>query len=80
MTEAWIDQFPLLAALPAEDRQLLAARAAEVVLPAGTTVFAPGLAAQNFLLCSTPAACAAGLAQRARDRPCIGSPAARPAS
>lgn len=50
MTEAWIDQFPLLAALPAEDRQLLAARAAEVVLPAGTTVFAPGLAAQNFLL------------------------------
>ena len=50
MTEAWIDQFPLLAALPAEDRQILAARAAEVVLPAGTTVFAPGLAAQNFLL------------------------------
>ena len=50
MTEAWIDRFPNLAALPAEDRRLLSARAAEVSLPAGTTIFAPGVAAESFLL------------------------------
>ncbi len=50
MTDAWIDRFPSLAALPAEDRRLLAERAVAVSLPAGTTVFAPGLAAESFLL------------------------------
>lgn len=50
MTEGWIERFPDLAALPAEDRRILAERAASVRLPAGTTVFAPGVAAQSFLL------------------------------
>ena len=50
MTEAWIDRFPQLAALPAEDRRLLTERAAEVALPAGATIFAPGVAAESFLL------------------------------
>lgn len=50
MTEDWIERFPDLAALPAEDRRILAERAASVRLPAGTTVFAPGVAAQSFLL------------------------------
>ena len=50
MTEAWIDRFPDLAALPPEDQRLLTDRAAKVTLPAGTTVFAPGVAAQSFLL------------------------------
>ena len=50
LTEAWIDRFPDLAALPADDQRLLTGSAATVVLPAGTTVFAPGVAAQSFLL------------------------------
>jgi len=50
MTEAWIDRFPQLAALPAEDRRLLTERAAKVALPAGATIFAPGVAAESFLL------------------------------
>lgn len=50
MSDAWIQRFPELAALPAEDQRLLTERAKEVVLPAGTTVFAPGVAAQSFLL------------------------------
>ena len=50
LTEAWIDRFPDLAALPADDQRLLTASAATVALPAGTTVFAPGVAAQSFLL------------------------------
>ena len=50
MTEAWIDQFPDLAALPADDRRLVTDRATRVSLPAGTTVFAPGVAAESFLL------------------------------
>ena len=50
MTEAWIDRFPQLAALPAEDRRLLTERAAEVSLPAGVTIFGPGVAAESFLL------------------------------
>lgn len=50
MTEAWIDRFPDLAALPPEDQRLLTDRAAKVTLPSGTTVFAPGVAAQSFLL------------------------------
>ena len=50
MTETWIDRFPQLAALPAEDQRLLTERAGEVTLPAGATVFAPGVPAQSFLL------------------------------
>ncbi|MGI9415755.1 MAG: Crp/Fnr family transcriptional regulator [Hyphomicrobiales bacterium] len=50
MTETWIDRFPDLAALPQDDRRLLTERAAEITLPAGTTVFAPGVAAESFLL------------------------------
>ena len=46
----WIDQFPDLAALPASDRAILTDNAQRVTLPAGTTVFAPGLAAESFLL------------------------------
>lgn len=50
MTEAWIDRFPDLAALPPADQRLLTERAAKVTLPSGTTVFAPGVAAESFLL------------------------------
>ena len=50
MTEPWIDRFPQLAALPAEDRRLLTERAGVVSLPAGATIFAPGVAAESFLL------------------------------
>lgn len=46
----WIDQFPDLAELPASDRAILTDAAQRVTLPAGTTVFAPGLAAESFLL------------------------------
>ena len=46
MTEAWIDRFPDLAALPPADQRLLTERAAKVTLPPGTTVFAPGVAAR----------------------------------
>lgn len=46
----WIDQFPDLAALPAADRAILTGNAQAVTLPPGTTVFAPGHAAESFLL------------------------------
>ncbi len=47
---SWIERFPDLAALPADDRRQLVARAAEVSLPLGTTIFAPGKDAESFLL------------------------------
>ncbi len=50
MSSGWISQFADLAALPAEDQRLLTERAVNISLPAGTTVFAPGKAADNFLL------------------------------
>lgn len=50
MTDSWVDRFSDLAALPAEDKKLLTERAVSVSLPAGTTVFAPGVAAESFLL------------------------------
>ncbi len=50
MSDSWIERFPELAALPPEDRAFLTERAAKVALPAGTTVFAPGVAAESFLL------------------------------
>ena len=50
MSDNWIERFPDLAALPPQDQQQLAARANRVTLPAGTTVFAPGVAAESFLL------------------------------
>ncbi len=50
MSDNWIERFPELAALPPQDRQYLTERAAKVALPAGTTVFAPGVPAQSFLL------------------------------
>ena len=50
MSSGWIRQFADLAALPAEDQRLLTERAVNISLPAGTTVFAPGKAADNFLL------------------------------
>jgi CRP/FNR family transcriptional regulator len=46
----WIDRFPDLAALPDADRAILSENAQRVTLPAGTTVFAPGHAAESFLL------------------------------
>ena len=54
MTDAnsppWIDAFPALKDLPEKERQLLVARGSVIGIPAGTTVFAPGIAAENFLL------------------------------
>ncbi len=50
MNADWIQRFPELAALPLQDRQHLTDHASRVALPAGTTVFAPGLAAESFLL------------------------------
>lgn len=50
MTASWIDRFPQLSGLSADDRTFLLERAATVTIPAGTTVFAPGLAAESFLL------------------------------
>ncbi|TQV80896.1 Crp/Fnr family transcriptional regulator [Denitrobaculum tricleocarpae] len=50
MSDSWIERFPELAALPPQDRAFLTERAAKVALPAGTTVFAPGVAAESFLL------------------------------
>jgi len=46
----WLEAFPALAALPAEDRAILTERAKRVTLPAGTTVFAPGRPPESFLL------------------------------
>jgi len=50
MSVSWIDQFPQLSGLSSDERTFLLERAGKVSLPAGTTVFAPGLAAENFLL------------------------------
>lgn len=50
MNDEWIERFAELAALPPQDREYLIERAAKVALPAGTTVFAPGVAAESFLL------------------------------
>ncbi len=47
---AWLETFPELARLSADDRALLLARSQVVALPAGMTVFAPGQAAESFLL------------------------------
>ncbi|WP_282608828.1 Crp/Fnr family transcriptional regulator [Pelagibius sp. Alg239-R121] len=50
MSDNWIERFPELAALPLQDQRHLKERAARVALPAGTTVFAPGVSAESFLL------------------------------
>ncbi len=50
MSDNWIERFPELAALPPQDRQYLTERATKVALPTGTTVFAPGVPAESFLL------------------------------
>lgn len=50
MTPSWIDRFPDLAALPAEERARLTERAMVVSLPAGATIFAPGKEPESFLL------------------------------
>ncbi len=50
MSDSWIERFPELAALPPKDQQYLTERAMAVELPAGTTIFAPGVAAESFLL------------------------------
>lgn len=46
----WLESFPELASLSAEDRALLLERSQLVKLPAGQTIFAPGQPAENFLL------------------------------
>ncbi len=46
----WLETFPALAALPAQDRAILTDRAKRVTLPKGTTVFAPGRPPESFLL------------------------------
>lgn len=50
MTDDWIGKFPALAALDADSRRTLQARAAAVELPAGVTVFRGGDECQNYLL------------------------------
>ncbi|MGD1878782.1 MAG: Crp/Fnr family transcriptional regulator [Kiloniellaceae bacterium] len=50
MPPDWITRFPELARLTPDERKLVAERAQVVKLPAQTTVFAPGLPAENFLL------------------------------
>lgn len=50
MPPDWITRFPELAPLTPAERKLIAERAQIVSLPAQTTVFAPGLPAENFLL------------------------------
>ncbi|NMM45493.1 Crp/Fnr family transcriptional regulator [Rhodospirillaceae bacterium KN72] len=47
---AWIESFPALKDLPETERRLLVERGSVIDIPAGTTVFAPGVAAENFLL------------------------------
>jgi CRP/FNR family transcriptional regulator len=49
MTDDWISRFPALAALPEMDRRMLSDRAAIMKLPAGKTVFAPGVKPEHFL-------------------------------
>ena len=50
MTIDWIPLFPELAELAPAEQQLIADRAQIVSLPAGTTVFAPGVPPESFLL------------------------------
>lgn len=50
MSPDWITRFPELGKLTAAEQKLIAERAQVVSLPAQTTVFAPGLPAENFLL------------------------------
>ena len=50
MSPEWIARFPELARLTPAEQKLITERAQRVELPAGTTVFAPGLPAENFLL------------------------------
>ncbi len=50
MSPEWIARFPELARLTPAEQKLITERAQLVELPAGTTVFAPGLPAENFLL------------------------------
>lgn len=50
MSGDWIQKFEQLQALPESERALLAANGQQVSLPAGATVFAPGKAADAFLL------------------------------
>lgn len=50
MSPEWIDRFPGLADLTPAERRLLAQRAQVISLPAQTTIFAPGLPAESFLL------------------------------
>jgi CRP/FNR family transcriptional regulator len=49
----WLGQFPLLNGLDDEARRTLAQRSAVVNVPAGTTIFGPGKAADNWLLVLT---------------------------
>jgi CRP/FNR family transcriptional regulator len=50
MSPDWISRFPELAQLTSAERKLITDRAQLVSLPAQTTIFAPGLPAENFLL------------------------------
>jgi CRP/FNR family transcriptional regulator, anaerobic regulatory protein len=50
MTTDWIPRFPELAQLTPAAQKLIADRSQMVSLPAQTTVFAPGMPAENFLL------------------------------
>jgi CRP/FNR family transcriptional regulator len=50
MSPDWITRFPELGKLTAAEQKLIAERAQVVALPPQTTVFAPGLPAENFLL------------------------------
>ena len=50
MPPDWITRFPELDKLTAAEQKLIAERAQVVELPARTTVFAPGLPAESFLL------------------------------
>jgi CRP/FNR family transcriptional regulator len=46
----WLDLFPELAGLSAEDRALLVGRVQEASLPAGAVLFTPGAACELYLL------------------------------
>lgn len=50
MTSDWLLHFPLLAALPPAERDLLQASVQFVALPSGSVVFAPGAPAAGFVL------------------------------
>lgn len=48
--KSWIDQFPGLSRLPADLRQTLESRSRIVRMAAGSRIFGPGQAPENFLL------------------------------